>query len=141
VITTLKEQLQRDEGYRLTAYKCSEGKWTIGIGHLLGNAKDWTGYTISQAEADALFKKDIATALLDCSTLLHPSEPVRSAVLHNMCFNIGITRLLGFKKFLAAFKARDWHTASAEMLNSKWATQVGKRAQRLSTQMLTGEWQ
>ena len=52
-------------------------------------------------------------------------------VLANMCFNLGITRLLKFRKFLAALEAGDFETAGEEMIDSKWATQVGARATRL----------
>ena len=48
-----------------------------------------------------------------------------------MCFNLGITRLLKFKKFLGALESKDYKTASEEMMDSRWATQVGPRAVRL----------
>ena len=58
-----------------------------------------------------------------------------------MAFNIGIYGLLGFKKFLSLCEAMSYTDASEEMLNSKWAEQVGARAHRLSLQMRSGEWQ
>ena len=57
-------------------------------------------------------------------------------VLANMCFNLGITRLLKFRKFLAALEAGDFETAGEEMMDSKWATQVGARATRLQRRIL-----
>jgi lysozyme len=53
-----------------------------------------------------------------------------------MCFNLGYPRLSGFKNFLSALKDEDWEKASLEMMDSKWATQVGDRAKRLSDRML-----
>ena len=53
-------------------------------------------------------------------------------VIVNMCFNMGSPRLSQFKKFIKAIHDEDWATASVEMLNSKWAKQVGDRANRLS---------
>jgi lysozyme len=49
-----------------------------------------------------------------------------------MIFNMGRPRLSNFKKFIAYINESKWLEASNEMLNSAWAKQVGKRAQRLS---------
>ena len=53
-------------------------------------------------------------------------------VIVNMCFNMGAPRLSQFKKFIRAIHDEEWATASLEMLDSKWANQVGERANRLS---------
>ena len=45
------------EGCRLTAYYCSAGVLTIGYGHTGSDVKQ--GMTISQAQAEALLKKDL----------------------------------------------------------------------------------
>jgi lysozyme len=65
-------------------------------------------------------------------------DPVRQRVLVNMCFNLGITKLLEFVLTLAAIKAAQYETAAREMLASDWAKEVGKRANRLSIMMKTG---
>ena len=57
-------------------------------------------------------------------------------VMANMCFNLGITRLLKFKKFLAAMEDKEWDKAAVEMMDSRWATQVGARATRLKDRVL-----
>jgi lysozyme len=54
-----------------------------------------------------------------------------------MAFNLG-NRLKGFKKFLSALNMGQWDDAAREMMDSKWATQVGKRAERLRDMVLTG---
>lgn len=59
----------------------------------------------------------------------------RKAVLVNMCFNLGISGLLGFKNTLAFIGAGDFERAANNMLASKWAKQVGLRAIELSEQM------
>ena len=56
----------------------------------------------------------------------------------NMCFNLGVTRLLKFKKFLTAIESKDWDNAAAEMMDSRWAVQVGPRAIRLKDRVLKG---
>ena len=60
----------------------------------------------------------------------------RQRILANMCFNLGYPRLSGFKRFLAALHTGQWETAAVEMMDSKWATQVGDRAKRLRDRML-----
>ena len=49
-----------------------------------------------------------------------------------MCYNLGITRLLKFEKMLAAIEVNDPDEAYAQALDSKWARQVGQRAQRIA---------
>ena len=56
-----------------------------------------------------------------------------------MLVNLGAPRLSRFKKMHAALQAHDYVTASREMLNSKWAKQVGQRALTLSDVMLSGK--
>ena len=53
-----------------------------------------------------------------------------------MCFNLGYPRLSGFKNFLGALEDKEWDKASMEMMDSKWAEQVGPRADRLKDRML-----
>jgi len=57
----------------------------------------------------------------------------------NMLFNLGYTRFLGFKKMLHAIEVRDFNHAANEMLDSKWAGQVGQRAIELAQIMRSGE--
>lgn len=135
---TLKEQLIRDEGLRLHPYKDSVGKLTVGVGRNLDDVG------ISQPEAEYLLNNDI----LDATNRLEQALPwtagleeVRLAVLINMAFNMGVGALLGFRKFLADVQGGDYQSASQEMLNSKWAEQVGPRAHRLALQMEGGAWQ
>ena len=74
-------------------------------------------------------------------------DETRRAVVLNMAFNLGKPTLLKFKKFIGALSDDDYETASKEMVTgsnggeSKWASQVGKRAYELADQMRTGEWQ
>ena len=64
----------------------------------------------------------------------------RQEVLANMCFNLGLAGLRKFQRMIAALERQDWLDASREMLDSKWATQVGDRAIRLSNAMRVGQW-
>jgi len=137
IITNLRDQLIRDEGVKLTPYKDIVGKLTIGIGRNL----DAEG--ISLDEANVMLDADICRATIALYTALPWTTGLnmaRQAVLINMSFNLGIAGLLGFTMTLALIKEGRFEEAAAEMLRSKWATQVGMRATRLSQQMSTGLW-
>lgn len=134
------------EGEVLHTYHCSAGKLTIGVGHNLeaNPIRDiGPGSTITQERSRAILKSDLATVnegLKKYLPWVESLDEVRHAVLIDMCFNIGIGGLLKFKNTLAAIQAGDYVDASAMMLQSKWAGQVGDRAIRLSAMMNTGEW-
>lgn len=133
---TLREQLVRDEGLRLKVYNDSRGIPTIGIGR---NLRD---KGISQAEAELMLDNDIleyTAAVVARVPWCHTLDPVRFEVLVNMAFNLGIGGLLEFTKTLALLERQDYGEAAREMLRSKWAEQVGLRAERLARQIATGE--
>ena len=60
----------------------------------------------------------------------------RQRVVANMCFNLGYPRLKKFKKFIYAMQISQWEKAAEEMMDSKWAEQVGERAIRLKDRVL-----
>jgi len=133
----LYKQLQTQEGLRLKLYKCTAGKLTIGIGH---NIED---RGITERHAIIIFKDDVESCIKDvknCISFYNKLDHVRQDILINMTFNIGIKRLLKFKKMLTALESGDYKTAYKEMLDSKWHEQVGNRAEELSIQMLKGEY-
>ena len=122
---------------RLKPYRCTAGKLTIVIGRNLDDCG------ISQSEAYIMLINDI----MKCEKQLQSKIPdiyngldeVRKSVLLNMCFNLGINGLLGFKNTLAFVKVGDWERAANNMLVSKWAKQVGMRAIELSEMMRKGK--
>lgn len=65
-------------------------------------------------------------------------DDVRKVVLCDMAFNLGITGLLKFKRMLKAIELGNYQMAADEMLQSKWAKQVGKRATDLADMMRQG---
>ena len=132
----LRRQIRLHEGERLKVYTCSAGKLTIGVGRNLEDRG------ISVEESNMLLDNDLAqfqVELLRKLPWVSDLDEVRQRVLIDMAFNLGISGLLTFKKTLAAIKRGDYEKAAPMMLDSKWATQVGKRAERLSTMMLTGK--
>jgi len=129
--------LKRDEGLRLKPYldTASPPRVTIGYGRNLSDNG------ISAVEAHDLLTRDAIQAQRDAAELV-PNwlllDDVRQNVLANMAFNIGKAGLAKFPKLLAAVNEHRFKDAAAEMVNSKWAGQVGARAARLAQEMLTG---
>jgi lysozyme len=129
--------VKRHEALRLKCYTDSLGIPTIGWGR---NLKD---RGISMQEADMLFRNDITDAAKAAKAVFPSIDSLcdaRYAVLVDMAFNLGQSRLSQFKQMQLAIKQKDWKNAAAEMLDSNWAQQVGLRAQRLAKMMETGEW-
>lgn len=133
----LTDQIKRDEGLRLTAYKDSLGKVTIGYGRCLETKG------ISREEAEYLLANDIDAVRIELTKAIpwmtNLNEP-RQAVLYNMAFNMGIPGLLKFKNFLSLMERGLYSAAAVEMLHSLWANQVAARATRLSLQVDSGDW-
>jgi lysozyme len=51
-----------------------------------------------------------------------------------------MTRLLGFKNALTAMSVGDYDTAADEFMDSRWAKQVGRRAEEVCTMIRTGNY-
>ena len=131
----LRSQLERHEGLRLKPYRDTVGKLTIGYGR---NLEDVGG---SRDECNLMLDNDIDMIEGQLKTVdeYQSLDSVRQTVLVNMGFNMGFYGLMKFKKMWAAIGRQDWADASYEMMNSKWARQVGVRAVELSEIMRTGE--
>ena len=135
------EQLKRDEGEVLHAYQDHLSYWTIGIGILIDKRK---GGGLRPEESEFIFNNRlrILNEQLDRRIpWIGKLDPVRRGVLVNMAFQMGIDGLLGFRNTLAMVERGDYAGAARGMLNSLWAKQTPARANRLSVQMRTGEWQ
>src|SRR3546814_2270740 len=117
-IDALKADLARDEGFIPHAYQDSLGYWTIGCGRLID---EQLGGGISKEEALYLLGNDIRRSLADLDRALpwwRGLSEARMRALANMAFNLGITRLLGFRLFLAALEAgrSEEHTSELQSL-------------------------
>jgi lysozyme len=130
----LENQLRRHEGFRSKPYQDTVGVWTVGWGHNL------TAGGLSRAACTVIFYEDLEVAKKAASGLTGwgGCNAARQNVLVNMAFNLGGSRLARFKNMLAAIERKDFETAAREMLQSKWAEQVGSRAKELAEQMKTG---
>jgi lysozyme len=131
----LKEQLELHEGKRSLPYLCTAGKTTIGIGRNL------TDRGLSEDEIELLFQNDVALIQVQLDSALpwwRSLSERRQLVILDMCFNLGITRLMEFHRTLAFIQKGLFTEAAVQMLSSKWAKQVKSRATRLATMMREG---
>jgi len=135
------DQLKRDEGEVLHAYQDTLGYWTIGIGILIDKKK---GGGLRPEESEFIFNNRLRILTEDLDKRIPwicKLDPARRGVLVNMAFQMGINGLLKFHNTLNTVEKGNYRLASEQMLQSLWATQTPARAQRLSNQMATGEWQ
>lgn len=132
----LVNTLKRHEGLRLKPYKDSVGKTTIGIGRNLDDVG------ITENEAIYLLNNDIDKAYREARSFwwFDSLNSVRQEVVVNMIFNLGFPTFSQFKNTIKAISEQNWNLASQEMLDSRWASQVGRRAIELADAMRRGEW-
>ncbi len=136
ITPALKKRIKRHEGMRLKPYHCPAGRLTIGIGRNL------TDVGITETEAEYLLENDLQSAEKNCSDAFvwyEKLDNIRKGVIVEMVFNLGFAGFLGFRKLIKALTIGDYLTASKEMLSSRWAAQVGHRAEVLSLIMKTGK--
>ena len=137
-MTELIEQLKRHEGIKLTPYKCTSDKLTIGVGRNLEDVG------ISEQEAEMLLQNDIQRAVTQLKERFPWTlelDEARFAALINFTFNVGIGTVSKFVNATALLKAKNYDMAADEFLQSRWAEQVGQRAVEVTEQIRTGEWQ
>ena len=143
-IEALREQLKVDEGVKYEIYKDHLGYPTFGIGHLITEDdpehNKTVGTEISEDRVNEVFESDVAKFVSEAKILfsdLDELPDVAQQVIVNMAFNMGRPRLSKFKNFIAGVNDRDWVRAAEEMMDSRWANQVGDRAIRLRNLILT----
>ena len=150
------EKLIKHEGLVLQVYKDSLGIDTIGIGRNLEdrgispiefedmnipNIEHIYEYGITEADAMLLANNDIEIVekeLCDAHPCVKDLDEVRQLVLMDMAFNMGVPRLKKFVKMWNAIHEKRFDLAAEEMLDSRWASQVGMRSIKLSEAMKTG---
>ena len=132
----LAAQLRLHEGVEHKPYKCTAGYLTIGVGRNIEERG------LSDDEIDYLLNNDVNIAtdeLVATFDWYADLDPIRQRVVVDMVFNLGMPRFKQFQNMIAAIEAGDWMEASDEMMDSRWAQQVGLRASRLAEMMETGE--
>jgi len=132
---SLRESLIDHEGYETHPYTDTAGKITIGVGHNL------TDNGLPDHIIDLLLDWDIDQARRELDRI-HPQwreyTPNRKDALVELVFNMGAPKLLTFKKMWAAIEAEDWAEAAVQLLDSRYAQQVGMRAHVIADQLEDG---
>lgn len=130
----LKKMLMAQEGIQTKFYIDTMGRASVGVGR---NLQD-VGLSIE--EVNLLFANDIERVVEQATEAfpwLASLSDVRQSVVLSMCFNLGVHGFAAFLQTIAFIKLGKWPDAAREMLNSKWATQVGQRAKVLATMLQT----
>lgn len=144
-MSKLTEMLRRHEGVENHAYLCSENFMTIGVGRNIdaGDNGRSRGLGLSDDEVDYLLENDIGRVVRELDgeyPWFAGLNEARSDAMVDISFNLGQTRLRGFRKALEAMNSGDWKEASKQFLDSRWAGQVGNRAAELAEIIRTGEY-
>tara|TARA_R100001015_G_C4505709_1_gene78898 strand:+ start:147 stop:569 length:423 start_codon:yes stop_codon:yes gene_type:complete len=137
----LLKMIKLHEGVKSHAYQCTAGKWTIGVGR---NIDEEGGLGLSEEEINVLLINDVERVKneLTAAYFWFPAlDEVRQAAMIDMCFNLGLSRLRGFVKAIEAMSRQQYDNAADEFLDSRWASQVGQRAIRVTDMIRTGEYQ
>ena len=121
----LVERIAQNEGFESKPYKCTEGVLTIG--HGLTYITEEESLHILAGRISKLHLK-----LLDNIDWYKDLPPEIQGVIIEMCFQMGTTGMLKFKKMIANMKDRNWKGAADEMLDSLWAKQTPNRAKQLA---------
>jgi len=139
-IGSLINLLIKHEGCRLKPYMdtADPPRITIGVGRNL------TDNGISEGEALFLLFNDIMRATQDVKGLVLPDvwarlSPEQRMALIDMSFNLGLSRLSQFREMFRAVNDGAADDVATEMLDSKWASQVGERAVDLARLFATGK--
>ena len=135
----LVQALRLEEGVKKAVYKDSLGIYTIGVGF---NIDGDHGGGLDDVEIDFILHHRLA--LCEAQAEQYPwflgLNDARQRVIVDMIYNMGANTFAQFHGTHTALMNGDYKAASAGMLASRWATQVGKRATRLAGIMETGVW-
>lgn len=138
-MSKLVAQLKRHEGVKSHAYKCTANMITVGVGR---NIDENGGIGLSDDEINYLLENDIKRCKQELISLswFTDLDSVRQDALVNLCFNLGLTRLMGFKNAMAAMAEGDYERAADEFYDSRWAKQVKSRADEVCEMVRTGRY-
>jgi lysozyme len=121
VIKHIKEY----EGFSSLAYECTAGYTTIGYGRNIEQKG------ITKEEAEHLLINDINQCYKELRGIINKFDELpdkAQLVLVDMTYNLGLSKLLNFENMLDAVDAHDWEKAAIELLDSRYAAQVKRRA-------------
>lgn len=148
---TCIQRLVVNEGLRLKPYYCPAGHLTIGIGRnlesnpLTDEEKAYIGHSVKEGitndQAFYLCRNDLEKVRADLDRELpwwRELNADRQFVMIDLCFNMGIRKLLQFQKTLSSIAGGYYIKAGEQLMQSLYAKQVGKRAKRNAKCLQTG---
>lgn len=127
---TARNLLIYDEGVQRKPYRDTVGKLTIGVGRNLDDVPLSNDTIYQMLDEDICKAVNSATKIFGQQQFDSWSEPRQHAIV-NMIFNLGEPKFSQFYNMLGAIRNGDWATAAQHALDSRWAKQVGKRAERI----------
>jgi lysozyme len=150
----LKGHLRQSEGWRARPYLDSKGFWSCGYGHLLPrnisrqelNEMVWT-----REHGESVLDADLANAIHDAGAFPWwiTLDPVRQAVIVELVFNMGRSKVKGFTRMIAAIQDKAYQRAARELCwnthsdgtrsQTQWSKDVGPiRSKRWQQMLETG---
>ena len=126
------DQLKEEEGFRGNPYKCPADKLTVGFG---------CRFPLSKKEAEMLLRMRLDDFYLELHNKLpwvRDMSQRRQEVLLKMSYNMGVPRLLKFRRMISALKKEDYNTAADEILDSDAGRKLTSRYTKLSNDMRNG---
>ena len=137
---SLKKRIKNNEGFSTTPYKDQLGNLTIGYGHLIKkNEKNFFSKKHNKIFLNKVFEKDFKEALGSFNK--HFDRPKFKSkktkeLFIEMIFQMGIKKVLKFKKMINLIKNDNKNLAAVEMMNSLWYVQTPKRVENLINNFL-----
>ncbi len=130
----LKCQLSIHEGIRNRVYSDSLGNATGGIGHLIlpsEKSQYGIGALISDSQIQSWYSADVGIAIAGAKDIFgsiwDDLSDIRKRALVDLVFNLGKGKMLTFVRFIAAMKLKNFTQAGADLMDSIWYKQVGRR--------------
>ena len=141
----MKEKLKQMEGRINRVYFDTEGHLTVGYGHKDNSLK--LGAWIEDVQIEKWFDEDIQKAIDGYNSLDLKLSGLREEVVIMMVYQLGLSGVKEFRRFLGHLKAHDYAAAVAEGLLGKdnttpslWRQQTPNRCHRMMCALLTGVW-
>ena len=125
LLNEIRDHVKEYEGYSQLVYECTAGYATIGYGRNLEQRG------ITKEESEYLLANDLQQCIKELRGIINKFDELPSKaqlVLVDMCYNLGLSKLLNFENMLDAIDARNWQEASEQLLDSRYAAQVKRRA-------------
>ena len=134
------EMLRLHEGVKTHVYTDHLGYETIGVGRCI---RKNVGLGLSDDEINYLLSNDVSrvTAELGRFKWFPELNEARRDAMINLCFQLGLTKLLKFKNFLFSMEDGDYELASTHLLDSLYARQTPARADEIAEMIVSGKYQ